>query len=122
VTVRGNDKSISGKPELDGVRTTIGTFQKAHTVGALLEEARRHFRDARILYGTDKAASITAILTGPHENADEIRTEERFVLAFFAASLAACLSPWMTLTKTIRSSASFEEAEWPRCFLASSVS
>jgi hypothetical protein len=81
VTVRGNDHSINGTPEFDGVRTSIGTFQKAYTVGALLEEARRHFRNARILYGTDKAASITAILTGPRESAEEIRIEERFVLA-----------------------------------------
>jgi hypothetical protein len=55
--------------------------RKATTTGALLEEASGHFRNARILYGSDSAASITAILTEPREQKEETGDEERFVLA-----------------------------------------
>jgi hypothetical protein len=80
VTVRGNDKSISGVTFLDGVRTSIGTFQKAYTIDALISEARKRFKNVRILYGSKASASITAMLTGPIEPAVGEAVQEKFEL------------------------------------------
>jgi hypothetical protein len=62
------------------VRTSIGTFQKAYTIDALISEARKRFKNVRILYGSKASASITAMLTGPIEPAVGESVQEKFEL------------------------------------------
>ncbi|MEH6473649.1 MAG: hypothetical protein V7752_20690 [Halopseudomonas sp.] len=50
VAVRScKDRAIKGKPEYDGVRTSIGSFQKGYSAGDLMDEARRFFPHVELL-------------------------------------------------------------------------
>jgi len=61
ITVRSHkDTKICGKPEFDGVRTSIRTFQKGYTLKGFLTELRRYFKNAELFCGSESSRFIIA--------------------------------------------------------------
>jgi len=71
VTVRGKGDVIKGTKELDGVRTSKGTFQKTYTTEELKRELEAYFDSVEIIFGGDKSKSITAKATSLFDQPDK---------------------------------------------------
>lgn len=65
ITVRTiADASIKGKKEFDGVRTSIGTFQRGYTVKSLEKELLRYFKKVELIHGGTARKFIMVKVTG----------------------------------------------------------
>jgi hypothetical protein len=68
ISVRAaGDANIRGARAYDGVRTSIGTFQRGYTVAALRRELAPYFRNVEVIAGRDNATSITVHASEPIE-------------------------------------------------------